>query len=65
MSGWKLKGDHFILKVQIPVNTTATVYVPSFGYNKQVSGDGIKFIRYEDGSAIYLVQSGTYTFSNS
>jgi alpha-L-rhamnosidase len=29
-SNWKIEGDTFILDVEVPANTTATVYVPDY-----------------------------------
>jgi alpha-L-rhamnosidase len=44
ISNWKIEGDTFYLDVEVPANTTATVYVPNFndkeGYKKEFVGSG-------------------------
>lgn len=68
-SSWSVAGGKLRLDVRIPANTTATVYVPAkdaasvMESGKQASAStGIQFLRSEDGSAVFLVQSGTYSF---
>jgi alpha-L-rhamnosidase len=43
-SNWKIEGDTFILDVEVPANTTATVYVPDYsvteGYRLEQIGSG-------------------------
>jgi alpha-L-rhamnosidase len=43
-SNWKIEGDTFYLDVEVPANTTATVYVPDYskteGYQTQQIGSG-------------------------
>lgn len=54
---WSVNTTGFTLKVEVPVNTTATVMLPSFGSNK----------RYQDGVEItgdrVRIGSGSYTFT--
>jgi len=66
---WKLSKNTFSLNVDIPVNTTAEIYVPagkaedvkeSGKYASRVKG--IKFIEMEDGCAVFAVGSGKYKF---
>ncbi len=68
-SGWKKAGDQFELDVELPANTTGTVYVPAaHGSAVQESGQpaaesqGVKFVRWADGFAVYEVGSGSYHF---
>ncbi len=68
-SSWKRDGSHLELAVAVPVNTTATVYVPSKSADgvkvngKLASTDkDVKFLRSEAGAAIYEVGSGQYSF---
>ena len=72
VSNWKREGDRLTMEVTIPANTTATVYVPA----KDAAGvtesgkpaaqaEGVKFLRMEDGAAIYEVGSGTYRFQST
>ena len=68
-SDWEIRGDKITLKVAVPVNTTATVYVPS---DRQTAitegpdylhvGGHAKFVRLEDNSAVFEVESGSYEF---
>jgi len=62
-SAWEIQGDKFSLKLTIPVNTTATVYVPASS-RESVMGDsdGVRFLRAEGNHAVYEVDSGTYEF---
>lgn len=60
------------MDVTIPVNTTATVYVPAkdaggvTGSGKPaVNAKGVKFLRMENGAAVYEVGSGTYRFGTT
>ncbi len=69
ISDWKIEGKKFKLDVTIPANTTATVYVPtkeagSITENGRAASQaqGVEFIKYEDGAAVFAVESGTYQF---
>ena len=68
---WKQADGKFDLHVEIPVNTTATVYVPTQSETSVTEGDGlaskaqgIQFLRMEDGAAVYKVVSGKYRFES-
>ncbi|MDI6447741.1 glycoside hydrolase family 78 protein [Anaerobaca lacustris] len=68
-SAWDVKGDRFTLKVAVPTNTTATVYVPcdeeqfaKEGPSTIHSGDHVRFARLEDGYVVFEVESGTFEF---
>lgn len=50
------------LKVEIPVNTTADVFVPAPSVEAVESTDGLKPCGYENGYAKFLVGSGKYSF---
>ncbi|MBO1511514.1 alpha-L-rhamnosidase [Metabacillus bambusae] len=71
LSSWKqLKDGKISLKVEIPVNTTANVYVPADSQWAVTEGDqlaheadGITFTGMEDGYAVYEVGSGSYKFN--
>ncbi|CAN5218968.1 hypothetical protein BH23BAC2_BH23BAC2_03450 [soil metagenome] len=64
---WEKDDDEFILEVEIPVNTNATVILP-LGKGIIVSGTpiekapGIKFIQESDEGTKLMAQSGKYTF---
>jgi alpha-L-rhamnosidase len=70
-SDWKIQGDRFDLAVTIPANTSATVHVPAKDSNAVTESgqpankaNGVKFLRFENGKAIYEVGSGTYQFES-
>ncbi|MFZ0827221.1 MAG: family 78 glycoside hydrolase catalytic domain [Verrucomicrobiia bacterium] len=71
VSDWKRRGDQFTLKVSIPANTTATVMVPARssavvteGGKPASLGRGVKFLREEDGCAVFETGSGDYDFES-
>ncbi len=69
-SQWRSQGGRFNLKVTVPANCDATVYVPA-KESSAVSESGkpaehipgIKLLRMENGSAVFQIGSGDYTFS--
>jgi alpha-L-rhamnosidase len=69
-SEWKRSNEALNLKVIIPTNTTATVYVPAKdaasvteGGNPASSAIGVKVVRTEADAVAIEVGSGTYDFS--
>lgn len=70
VSDWRLEKGVFHLTVTVPVNTTATVYLPGAN-SAQVTesgrpatpGEGVRFIGVEDGRSAFAVGSGTYAFA--
>lgn len=54
---WAVNSTGFTLKVEVPVNTTATVILPSFGSNKRIK-DGVEM----PGERV-RIGSGSYTFT--
>jgi alpha-L-rhamnosidase len=69
---WKLEDRQFTLNVTIPANTTATVHVRaqskdavSEGGKPAQTAEGVTFLRWEDGYAVYAIGSGTYAFRAS
>jgi alpha-L-rhamnosidase len=68
-SAWKKNNESFELNIDIPVNTTATIYLPVKGdieiteSNKPLSNrKDVKFLRYEQTKALVAVGSGHYIF---
>ena len=68
-SAWEIQGDKFILKIAVPVNSTATVYVHSDQQKAVKEGpdyihttDHARFLRIEDNYVVFEVESGTYEF---
>jgi alpha-L-rhamnosidase len=69
VSDWKRDGGKFILNVTIPANTTATVFIPAksagdvtVGGNAIPQVTDVKFLREENGCAIFEITSGSYKF---
>lgn len=71
VSNWNLEGSKLTMDVSIPPCTTATVYVPAkdpseVTENGKPVGDaeGVKFLRMQNGAAVYTVGSGSYRFGS-
>ena len=69
-NSWKVESDKILMDVEIPANTTATVYVPAAKADdikesgKALSGiNDIKVAGTKDGYVILLLGSGVYHFS--
>ena len=64
-SGWQLKGGEFVWNITIPVNTSATIYVPCEDPAK-ITERGetadFTFLRVEGKDAVFNVPSGSYEF---
>lgn len=67
---WNRDGAEFSLHVTVPPSTTAVVYVPAKsadavreGGRSAAQAPGVKYLRHEDGAAVFEVGSGTYDFS--
>ncbi len=68
-SEWQKDADVFDWQITVPPNTTATLYVPTkstaavteSGQSAKVAA-GVKFVKEENGRAVYDVTSGTYHF---
>jgi alpha-L-rhamnosidase len=71
-SDWRIDGDTFSLDVTIPANTTAFVHVPADldtevleGGKQAAKAEGVEFLRYENGRAVFSVGSGAYSFAST
>jgi alpha-L-rhamnosidase len=68
-NGWKVENDKILMDVEIPANTTATVYVPAAAANVVTEGGGalaskgIQVTGAEDGYVVLQLGSGKYRFS--
>ena len=69
---WHRSDGRFTLKLTIPPNTTATVFMPAKGRRSvtesgkpAAKSPGVKFLREEDGRAVFKVDSGGYEFSSA
>ena len=72
LSEWKVEDHKILLKVIVPPNTTATVYVPATRKSELVESgkpveqaEGIKFLRMGEGEVVLAVESGEYEFVGS
>lgn len=67
-SGWKLENKNLILDVEIPANTTATLYIPATDANaitesgKIVTEANIKILKMEESYLVVQLGSGKYQF---
>ncbi len=68
-SAWKTAGKTLTYTATVPANTTATLFLPAASpasvkeSGKTVeTSTGVKFLRHENGKAVYTLQSGTYSF---
>jgi alpha-L-rhamnosidase len=61
-SEWHRDGSKFDWHIQVPVNSSATVYVPALE-TQDVQADGLKPVRIEDGCSVFEVGSGEYHFT--
>jgi alpha-L-rhamnosidase len=61
VSEWYRRGLRFDWQVEIPPNTTATVYVPASKPGLALA-DGVSAARFENGRAVFELGSGKYHF---
>jgi hypothetical protein len=71
VSDWKRDGGKFVLRVTIPPNTTATVFMPAKSAEAVTEGGqpagqshGVSFLRMENNRAVFAVASGDYEFKS-
>jgi alpha-L-rhamnosidase len=71
-SDWKRDKNDFELRVSIPANATAEVWIPAKenssiteGGKKLADTNGAKLLRYQDGYAVLETGSGTYDFKTN
>ncbi|MBE0678881.1 MAG: family 78 glycoside hydrolase catalytic domain [Bacteroidales bacterium] len=69
-SSWKVNGDKLVMDVEIPANTTATVFIPSDDPEAILEGGRpltqvkeIQVVGTEDGYFVVKLGSGRYSFS--
>ena len=72
VSNWKRDGAQLIMEVTLPANTTATVHVPAKDAGavtesgtSAAAAEGVKFLRMENGAALFAVGSGSYRFESA
>jgi len=68
-SSWQREAGQFTLEVTIPPNSTATIYVPAKDAARVLESgqpasksSGLKFLRMEEGNALFEAGSGHYSF---
>ncbi len=68
-SEWKIENQQLIYTATVPVNTTATLYLPAKDpasiteSGKPIAvAKGIRFIEFKNGKAVYELPSGNYRF---
>jgi alpha-L-rhamnosidase len=72
VSNWKREDSKLTMEITVPSNTTATVHVPA----KDAAGvtesgkpasaaQGVKFLKQENGAAVYGVYPGSYSFQST
>ena len=72
-SGWSRSSNgSYIYQATVPANTTATIRLPVSSGQKITEGNvlaqnavGVEYLGTENGTAVFLVQSGSYTFKVS
>jgi alpha-L-rhamnosidase len=69
VSDWKIDGQSLVLNVKVPANTTATLRMPAADMAAVTesgkpadAAEGVKFVKMEEGAAIYELGSGCYRF---
>ncbi len=70
-SEWRREGGKLAMSVSVPVNTTATVFVPARDSSAVTEGgrpaagaEGVRLLREEGGRAVFEVGSGSYRFES-
>ena len=68
---WRVRDGRFELTVEVPPNTTATVFLPAASADKVTENgkpaskaEGVRFLRFERNRAVYEVGSGRYNFTS-
>ena len=69
-SAWKVSGNALTYRATVPANTIATLYLPATAPTAVKEGGkdageakGVAFLRYENGRAVYKLESGSYQFT--
>ena len=69
-SAWRVESHSLTYRATVPGNTTATLFLPASpdaavteGGREARTAEGVTFLRYEHGKAVYSLRAGTYEFS--
>ena len=70
-SEWKIEGIQLNYKTTVPANATATLYLPATSQKvvkesskKASKVNGIEFVKFENGKAVYKLSAGKYEFTS-
>jgi alpha-L-rhamnosidase len=71
-SSWRQESETFKLQVTLPANTSALVFVPTSdpgsvreGGKRAITSPGLKYLRHENGCAVFEAGSGEYQFDST
>jgi len=71
-SAWKVEGKALTYRCTVPANATATLYLPAAaaatvkeGGKDAGAAKGVKFVKFENGKAVYTLASGAYVFTSN
>ena len=72
ISGWRIENGRFLLDVTIPANARVVIFVPARSAADVTESGvpaeraaGLKFLRMEDGRAVFEAGSGAYRFNST
>ena len=70
-SGWKVENGKLVYSATVPANTSATLYLPAKSEKTITESgkstdaiEGLTFVKYENGKAVFELQSGKYEFKS-
>ena len=65
-SDWSRKNGVLTMEISVPVNTTATVFIPGENITEggvpAAEAEGVSLLRTEDGRQVFKVESGSFRF---
>ncbi|MDF1573937.1 MAG: family 78 glycoside hydrolase catalytic domain [Bacteroidales bacterium] len=71
-SSWKIRDGRLVYETVVPANTEATLYLPAISVGSVLengreanSSEGVSFLKFEKGRAVYQLKSGSYSFESS
>jgi alpha-L-rhamnosidase len=64
VSDWRRSKNQFTLKITIPANTTAEIFVPAKSADSVKKPQDATFLRMENNCAVFQTASGDYTFTS-
>ena len=70
-SKWEYMDNLLVYEASVPANTQATLYLPAKSAEEVKENclpvqdsEGIEFVKFENGKAVYILQSGSYKFES-